>query len=223
MCPGHDIETSHTAVERRVLERAVHDHATVLEVGCGRTTRLIDLRERIDRLVGLDTDAEAGHENPYLDEFVEADAHRLPFEDGSFDLVYANFVVEHLAEPVRAFGEWRRVLHVNGELVLLTTNIANPLLGAARHLPQSVRVLTKKRVTGAAERDVFPTVYRANTTDRLRTALEVAGFEQRELTTVATLYRYAGAHRHVAAALARAERALPSRRLATIVGEFQAV
>ena len=32
----------------------------------------------------------------------------------SFDLVYANFVVEHLASPDRAFAEWRRVLRPGG-------------------------------------------------------------------------------------------------------------
>jgi hypothetical protein len=30
--------------------------------------------------------------------------------DATFDLVYANFVVEHLARPYRAFAEWHRVL-----------------------------------------------------------------------------------------------------------------
>ena len=218
------LETSHTAVERRLLDRALPEHARVLEIGCGRTTRLREHRRRIERLVGLDTDIEAGAENPYLDEFVAADACRpLPFADAAFDVVYANFVIEHLAEPEPAFREWRRVLRPGGELVVLTSNVANPLLGAARHLPQPLRLLAKRRVSGAAERDVFPAVYRANTTRSLERTLTRAGFAVRELATVATLHRYAGGHRRAASALVRAERLLPAARRSTIVAEFAAV
>ena len=60
----------------------------------------------------------------------------LPFDDGSFDLVYANFVVEHLARPQHTFEEWRRVLKPDGALVLLTSNRASPLMGAADRLPR---------------------------------------------------------------------------------------
>ncbi|WP_183407021.1 class I SAM-dependent methyltransferase [Nocardioides marmorisolisilvae] len=40
---------------------------------------------------------------------VQADANRLPFADGSFDLVVAAFVINHLDDPVRGLGECRRV------------------------------------------------------------------------------------------------------------------
>ena len=67
--------------------------------------------------------------------------------------------------------------------------------GAARLLPQPLRVLAKRRGAGAAERDVFPAVYRANTLDALDATLARVRVLTGELCTVATLHRYAGEHR----------------------------
>jgi SAM-dependent methyltransferase len=118
---------SHTEVEACFLARALRPEARVLDAGCGRKTRLAGYRDRIAELVGVDLDAEAGTENLALDRFVVADlCSRLPFEDAYFDLVYANFVVEHLDAPEAAFHEWRRVLRPDGALVLLTSNRASP-------------------------------------------------------------------------------------------------
>ncbi len=79
----------------------------MLEAGCGRTTRLAAYRDRIDELTGVDLDADGGRENRTLDRFVVADlCERLPFDDGAFDLVYANFVIEHLPSPL---GRVRRM------------------------------------------------------------------------------------------------------------------
>ena len=99
-----------------------------------------------------------------LDRFVVADlCERLPFDDGTFDLVYANFVIEHLAKPAATFVEWRRVLRPAGSLVIVTSNRDSPLLKVGALLPDRARVALKWRGAGAVERDVFPTFYGANT------------------------------------------------------------
>ena len=216
-------ETSHTEAEARLLELALTPGARVLEAGCGRTTRLRFYRDRIAELVGVDLDAVAGDENDVLDAFVAVDlCGPLPFADGSFDLVYANFVVEHLAAPEAAFAEWRRVLAPDGSLVVLTSNRANPMLAAAHLLPQRARVVVKRLGPGAAEEDVFPAVYRANTPKRLTTSLQAAGFVPVAVSHVATLHRYAGRRRVAGAMLRAAERVLPPGRRSTIVGWYRA-
>jgi len=43
-----------------------------------------------------------------------ADVHEIPFEDGSFDAVVVQAVLEHVLDPVRAVGEIRRVLRPGG-------------------------------------------------------------------------------------------------------------
>jgi ubiquinone/menaquinone biosynthesis C-methylase UbiE len=47
---------------------------------------------------------------------VACDAEELPFEDGSFDLVFGHAVLHHLPDLDRAFGEFRRVLRPGGRL-----------------------------------------------------------------------------------------------------------
>lgn len=55
-----------------------------------------------------------------------ADAHALPFLDGSFDGVLCTEVLEHLPEPQRAIDEMYRVLAPGGRL-LLTTRFLFPI------------------------------------------------------------------------------------------------
>ena len=216
------METDHTRVERVLLDEALQAGAVALDAGCGRTTRLRDYRDRITRLVGVDTDEAAGRENPFLDEFVPADLDEsLPFDEDSFDLVYANFVVEHLKRPERSFAEWRRVLRPGGRLVLLTSNRASPLMAAADRLPQSARLAIKRRGAGAAERDVYPTLYLANTPQRLAAVVAGAGFEPVAVEYVGTLHRYAARVPPVKWVLIGAERAFPARRRSTIVASYR--
>ena len=47
-------------------------------------------------------------------EFRVADIHEIPFADNTFDIAYANAVLEHLNEPVKALEELRRVLKPGG-------------------------------------------------------------------------------------------------------------
>ena len=67
------VETDHVLVEKRLLDEALAPETIALDAGCGRTTRLRFYRDRISRLVGVDSDEEAGRANPYLDEFLPVD------------------------------------------------------------------------------------------------------------------------------------------------------
>jgi SAM-dependent methyltransferase len=216
------VETDHTLVEQRLLDEALRPATVALDAGCGRTTRLRHYRDRIARLVGVDADEVAGRDNPYLDEFLCLDLEELlPFDDGSFDLVYANFVVEHLEYPDRAFSEWRRVLRSSGRLVLLTSNRASPVMAVADRFPDRLRLAVKRHGAGAKERDVYVAWYRANTPDRLAEVSEAAGFESVSVNYVGTLHRYGARLPGMSRLLAAGERVLPASRRSTIVASYR--
>ena len=209
-------------VEQRLLEEALSPGSAALDAGCGRTTRLRDYRDRIDRLVGVDNDEAAGRENPYVDEFVRADlGERLPFADDSFDVVYANFVVEHLERPEEVFREWRRVLRPGGRLVLLTSNRSSPLIALGVRLPQSLRLGIKRCGAGAEERNVYPTCYLANTPDRLTAVANGAGFQPVAMELVGTAHRYGARVPGMSSILRTVERNMPAERRSTIVASFR--
>ncbi|MBO9523669.1 MAG: class I SAM-dependent methyltransferase [Nocardioidaceae bacterium] len=81
--------------------------ARVLDVGAGSCVAALEARRRGAALVAA-TDLAAGMLVPGLPAAV-ADARALPFGDGAFDLVVQGFVLNHLADPVPALAEARRV------------------------------------------------------------------------------------------------------------------
>jgi ubiquinone/menaquinone biosynthesis C-methylase UbiE len=62
--------------------------------------------------------------------FDVGDIYRLPFPDASFDAVFANGVLMHLGEPVRALAELRRVLRPGG-----IAGVRDPDFGASVYSP----------------------------------------------------------------------------------------
>jgi ubiquinone/menaquinone biosynthesis C-methylase UbiE len=146
---------------------------------------------------------------------------RLPFADCSFDLVYANFVVEHLSAPDRTFAEWYRVLRPDRRLVLLTSNRASPVMALADRLPERARVVVKRHGAGAEERDVYPARYLANTPQSLAGVAASAGFAPVQTEFVGTLHRYGARVPGLSTVLLAGERALPATRRSTIVAAYR--
>lgn len=97
---------------------------SVLDVGCGPATITVGFARRVSpgRVVGIEpTDAGVevaqrvlGTDAPDNVEFRRADVYALPFDDDSFDVVHAHQVLQHLADPVAALAEMRRVCRPDG-------------------------------------------------------------------------------------------------------------
>jgi len=162
----------------------------ILDVGCGRASYLdsidaTDLRHQLRHLkgkvreiVGIDVD-DAGQQNAALDDFRKIeDINRWPVEDAVFDVVYSDYVLEHVDDPAAFFAEATRVLKPDGLLAIRTPNRWSYVSLAATVLPNRIH----GKVTGAvqddrSEVDVFPVRYRCNTRGALRRALNTAGFD----------------------------------------------
>ncbi len=57
-------------------------------------------------------------------EYRHGDAHHLQFEDGSFDLVYARYLLEHVGDPVRVLREMRRVARPGARVAVMENDIS---------------------------------------------------------------------------------------------------
>lgn len=106
-------------ISRRELRLAVERHARfikgrVLDVGCG-SKPYSDLVVAED-YVGLEIDSKSSRERGIADAYY--DGRTFPFEDGSFDCVICSQVLEHVFEPDQFLSEIRRVLRVNGYLLI---------------------------------------------------------------------------------------------------------
>lgn len=102
----------------------------MLDVGCGTGTLLsiISRDPLAERLVGLDYAEEmvrragvkfAGAEQPEKLLAVRGDAERLPFADGSFDVITCCNSFHHYPHQAAAIAGFRRVLRPGGMLVLI--------------------------------------------------------------------------------------------------------
>jgi ubiquinone/menaquinone biosynthesis C-methylase UbiE len=100
----------------------------LLDVGCGPGTITLDLAARVapGPVLGIDTSADViGQAEAARVEaavanvgFATGDVYRLGFDDGSFDVVHAHQVLQHLADPVAGLAEMRRVLAPGGVLAV---------------------------------------------------------------------------------------------------------
>lgn len=116
-----------TASKELFLLRALGagDVSDVLEVGAGSGSFTIRLRDEFPNasVHALDPDvALLDSAKQRLDstvEFIEGTCENIPLPNASIDLVIARFVLQHLADPVDACREIRRVLRPGGRIVVI--------------------------------------------------------------------------------------------------------
>ena len=97
---------------------------SVLDIGCGPATITADLAARVapGPVTAVDQSAdvldvaraEIRQRNLSNVAFATADVHALDFNDDTFDVVHAHQVLQHVADPVRALREMRRVCAPGG-------------------------------------------------------------------------------------------------------------
>jgi SAM-dependent methyltransferase len=162
--------------------------SVVVDFGCGRGSgdedsvqfrkNLRNFRGRVSQVIGLDVDI-AGSDNQFVDEFrLLAPGAAWPVRAESVDLLYGDFVLEHLPEPGTFFREAHRVLKPGGYLCLRTPNALGYVGLVSALLPGSLhKALLRRAQPDRREEDVFPTFYRCNTLWALRRELRAKGFK----------------------------------------------
>jgi SAM-dependent methyltransferase len=139
------VEPEIAAFDNLVCKHALGNE--MLEVGCSDGTSALNycnfasIYRGVDiSNLAIDVAKSRGIENAFFD---EADAHKLPFGDGSFDLVVVNSLLHHLDLEV-ALDEIKRVLKSDGVFLLREPLGTNPLFNLYRKVTPAARTPDEK-------------------------------------------------------------------------------
>jgi ubiquinone/menaquinone biosynthesis C-methylase UbiE len=173
---GHSIRTpAERAAWDRILALVLAGRGALdcLDAGCGTGFLSFELAARGHHVIGVDFApamlAEARRkaaERSVSIRFEEADAERLAFPAGSFDLVISRHVLWTLPRPEAAIDEWIRILRPGGRLVVVDGQFdaaaAAPPAGSARASEEYARVGDQLPFLGGRSQLEIETLLRAH-------------------------------------------------------------
>lgn len=107
------------AIIDSILRRFVKHVHSAVDIGCGSGRNMLLLSQYCDRVMGLDRspaalELAAAHGFPVR----QADAHSIPLDESSADLLCAFDVLEHLDDDMCALSQFHRVLQPGGLLLV---------------------------------------------------------------------------------------------------------
>jgi SAM-dependent methyltransferase len=154
-------------LEQRMLKKWTGPRRpTALDVGCGPGYVMEALWQLFD-VHGVDIDpamvAEARNRGV---DAKEADAHSLPYEDDSFDLVYCSFLLLWVKDPAKVLSEMKRV---SRDWVAC---LAEPDLGSRIDYPEELSPLAKITEEGVRKEGGDPFIGR-----KLRSMFHACGLD----------------------------------------------
>jgi excisionase family DNA binding protein len=108
----------------------IEKDSIVADIGAGTGYLTLELAKKAKRVIAVDNSASmltiAGNEAAKAGlsniEFLEGNAEELPIGANTIDLVYANMLLHHVADPLQVFKEMYRILKNDGKVLI--TDIA---------------------------------------------------------------------------------------------------
>ena len=137
-----ELASRSAARDAAFITRYLRPGMSVLDVGCGPGTITLGLAQHVapGGVIGIDIQSSlieraralaVAHEQSNV-RFEVADVYALPFADRSIDAAFGHGVLMHLAEPMRALAQLRRVLRPGGVI-----GIRDPDFGAVLYAPMT--------------------------------------------------------------------------------------
>ena len=164
----------------------------VLDIGCGSKSDIGRyLKERNTQAIihGADLDDYA-LKNQDVDRLFICDAADMPFDDGTYDIVFSQFLLEHVESSEKTISSIARVMAKEGLATLIIPNPTSIEGTVTRLTPYSFHVYFKNKVelSNTASDDTFPTLFDFKSVKRLKKQMEAAGFKDVEAVFVPEVY-----------------------------------
>lgn len=143
------------------------------------------LKGEVAELVGADVDR-CVLDNPELDRRVMIENDRIPLEDASFNLIFSDYVLEHVEKPRLFLAEVNRLLKDGGSFFFRTPNRYHYVAVISAMTPHWFHHALANRVRRNTmdAQEPWPTFYRINTRRSIAREARIAGFAGVELRMV---------------------------------------
>jgi len=165
------------------LEEEISAGMKLLHLGCGRDLNGLHYRFAGQcNVIGADVDQEALQRYPGAK--VLLNGKDLPFDDFEFDVVFCEYVLEHVEDPGAFFAGVSRVLKKEGCFIALAPNVWSYKSIAAKCIPNGWHAyfVARLRVDNIRDsNDVYPTRFLANSRGDLTRLAERYGLSIEKL------------------------------------------
>jgi SAM-dependent methyltransferase len=130
---------------------------------------LLRIQGKVAKVIGVDVDP-AVLTNSFVDEAKVYEGGLLPLDDACADLIYSDWVLEHVEDPVTFAAEVDRVLRPGGWFCARTPTSHSLTALGSRIVPnrQHAQALQSIQAGTRKAEDVFPAFYKLNTLGALR-------------------------------------------------------
>lgn len=164
-----------------MIRHDCHSESRILNLGAGPGTGIVmrSFKGKVGEVVGADIDQDV-LTNTELDKAVVIKDGKLPFENESFDVIYSDYVVEHVEHPLAFLSEIYRCLKPGSSYYFRTPNIYHYVSIIARITPHWFHEAVANRVRGFAQEahDPYPTFYRLNSRRKIQKLSATIGFQK---------------------------------------------
>lgn len=117
----------------RQMLKLIHPYGRILDNGCGPGHFAAKWLKGKD-VIGLDIAEEmVKYAKTRMDNVVQGDSQELPFEDESFDTIFARGLIHHLPEPEKGVSEMYRTLKPGGRVLFV-----EPISSVLSRLPRKI-------------------------------------------------------------------------------------
>ncbi len=168
---------------REVILKHIRKDSFILDLGAGSGfVEQMNFRSAAGKVCGLDPGPSVLR-NPHLDEAKVGSGEAIPWPEQTFDVVFADNVLEHLSDPEAVLREVLRVLKPGGSFLAKTPNRFHYVTLIAQLTPTSFHEFFN-RLRGRNEVHTFKTHYRANSRNAIARLAKKCGFQVRDLLRI---------------------------------------